>query len=267
MIPPPAAARLGACALALFLAGGCASRFMPPRGTPSPVQDSDRVWTDAMESCRGLIASRAELSLSGRAGNRRIPGLASARIGVAVNNTGAIALEARVAGQLAFTLSGTPERATLLLVGDKRVVVARPDEILEALVGVRLSPERMLRLLGGCLVAGSPSRVELVDDLVRATTAEGVLYLAERDGRWQVRAGEIDGFLVDYRRMGPDGPRTIGLYSEAGGASSVALTIGVEARDVNPVLDPSLFTVNVPGDTTPLTIEELRASGPTTPSR
>ena len=206
---------------------------------------------------------QAELGLAGRVGHQRIPGLAAATIGAAMTADGAIGLEARVSGQLLFRLGGTRDRAELLLPRDNRVVRARAEEIVEALIGVTLDPARFLAVLSGCVGSDATvQRAERFGDLLAVTTADATVYLQRTGADWQPRAGDLTGLHLDYRDVVQGRPAHVQLFSPPGQAPVVSLGIKIKAANINPTIPPAAFTVNVPADAEPMTIEELRKSGP-----
>ena len=86
------------------------------------------------------------------------------------------------------------------------------------------------------------------------------MYL-QRMGTWQVRAGRRDGWEVDYPMWHGTFPQTIRLRSVSEPAN-VDMTATLSQIQVNVDINPSAFTVDVPADASPLTIEELRQAGP-----
>jgi hypothetical protein len=249
-------------AAALAAAAGCASRaFVHPSGPGIPAPDAADVWENVSSACRGLSGVQAALGLTGRIGDQRIPGLAGATLYAAVSSAGAIGLEARVSSQLAFRMGGTAERATLFLPADNRVVVAPAADIVDALVGVRVTPERLLALLGGCMTRSDVvTRAARHAALLEVGTADATVFLEQRGGSWGVRAAAADGLVMEYRRSGNQ-IRDIVLDSAPGSASDVSLVLRLKQFDLAPNLAPAMFTVAVPDDARPMTVEELRASG------
>jgi hypothetical protein len=257
---PTFRAAVAACAIASL--AGCASRaFVRPTDVGAPAPDAAAVWMTTSASCRGLTGVQAALGLTGRIREQRIPGLAGATLYLAASSTGDIGLEARVAAQLLFRLGGTAERATLYLPSDNRVVTGRAADIVDALVGISLAPERLLAVLGGCV-----TRADRVDRAVRhgsileVVTPDATVFLAERDGAWAVRAGQADEMTIDYRRNGT-ALRDIALQSPPGGRDGVSISLRVKQIDLAPTLAPALFTVVVPDGAAPMTVDELRTSG------
>jgi len=249
-------------AAALAAAAGCASRaFIRPAGPGLPAPEAAAAWEDISRTCRSLSGVQAALGLTGRIGDQRIPGLAGATLYAAVSSNGAVGLEARVSSQLVFRIGGTADRATLFLPADNRVVIAPAGDIVDALVGVRVTPERLLALLGGCMTRSDVvTRAARHGALLEIATADATVFLEQHDGSWGVRAAAADGLAMEYRRSG-DRIRDIVLDSTPGSRSEVSLVLRIKQVDLAPTLAPAMFAVAVPDDARSMTLEELRTSG------
>ena len=80
-------------------------------------------------------------------------------------------------------------------------------------------------------------------------------------GPWRIRAARRNGWNVDYPVWRGTFPQTIRLQSQDERAN-VDMTATLSQIEVNVDVDPAAFTVDVPPNTSPLTLEELRAAGP-----
>ena len=196
-------------------------------------------------------------------------GLASARLFTALSSNGGIGLEATVSGQLLFRLGGVAEKAVLLLRDGNRVATARPDEILEALIGVPVDPARLLAIVSGCVTtAEQVDRAVRHDGLLEVLTADGTAYLAAAGSGWQARAGRFGAsagaseVVVDYGRFVGGLPRDIRIASSSAGKAAVSLNLRVQAVQTNVDLDPAVFRVTIPDGATTISLEELRQTGP-----
>ena len=238
--------------------------MMPrPVGAGTQAPDAAAIFQQATRECRDVQSMQAELGLAGRVGHQRIPGLAAATIGAAMTAEGAIGLEARISGQLLFRLGGTRDRAELLLPRENRVVRAKAEEIVEALIGVSLDPARFLAVLSGCVGRDAAvQRAERFGDLLAVTTGDATIYLQRAGADWQPRAGDVTGLHLDYRDVVRGRPAQVQLFSPPGQLPVVSLGIKIKAVNINPTIPPAAFTVTVPSDAEPMTIEELRKSGP-----
>jgi hypothetical protein len=242
---------------------GCATRaFVRPAGPGVPVDDASAAWSEATRVCRDIRTYHQELRLSARIESRRFPGVT---LGLALDSASRIGLGAFAMGQPLFQLGGTAERATLWLREGNRVVTGPAAEMVEALIGVRLGPERLLAIVSGCVTGDAAAATgERVGDLLAVTTGDTVVYLEAIEGRWRPRAGFFDRVAVDYQRYEAALPRQIAIASQPGHEPEVALTIRVEGDlRVNPALDPAqVFTVRVPDGAVAASLEALRAAGP-----
>jgi hypothetical protein len=251
--------------LAIF-AASCAGRsaFVVPRGPGNPAPDAEALWKPLVGSCRSISSYRSEFSLTGRIGDRRIRGLASAKLYTALAASGNIGLEANVSGQLIFRLGGSADEAVLLLRDQNRVATARPEEILEALIGVPVSPARLLAIVSGCVTTvETVERAARHDGVVEIATADATVYLTPADTRWQVRAGKFAEVSVDYFGFQDELPRDIRIASSSrSGRAAVALDLRVQAVQTNANLDATLFRVTIPEGAAPISLEELRQIGP-----
>lgn len=253
--------RLLVAAVTIAIAA-CAPRgFVLPALTPTPAADTSEIWSAVSASCRAMTGARAALGLTGRVRDQRIPGLAGATLFAAVSGDGEIGLEARVSGQLVFRLGGTSSNATLLLPSDNRVVRGPADDIVDALVGLRLGPERLLAILGGCISrSGDVRHGERYGKVLRVETADAVVYLEPTGSPWFVRAGTAEGLGVEYRRQAGD-LRDITFRSRSGTSTGVSVVLHVKELDLAPALTPSLFSVVVPDDARPMSLQQLREFG------
>jgi hypothetical protein len=243
----------------------CASRaaFVAPVGPGTPAPDAAAVWSAVVGACRATTAYRAEFGLTGQIGDRRIRGLASARLFAAVSADGRLGLESSVSGQLVFRLGGTSDRAVLLVRDQNRVTTARPDEILEALIGVPIGPARLLAVVTGCVTLDDAIvRAARHDGLLEIETAEATVYVASTGAGWQPRAGRFGQVTVEYFSFQDGLPRSLRIASAGSGKSAVALNLDVRAVQTNGTMDDSLFRVTVPDGASPISLDELRQIGP-----
>lgn len=235
---------------------------MRPSGLGAAAPDGAARWAAVVDACRNVRTYRARLGLSGTVANRHIPGFASAVLGLAVTSAGEIGLEARVSGQLVFTMAGTADHARLFLVEDQRVVDAPADTIVDALIGVPIGPARLLAVLAGC-VSTSDAMTEAAryGDVLRVVSGDTTVFLEDRNGAWAVRAGDAPGLQVDYQAVDSGRPSRLALRSIPGADPRVSIVLHVDDAEINRPLPASVFSVRVPDTATPMSIEELRASG------
>jgi hypothetical protein len=244
------------------LSAACgARRIQLPSDSGAPLPNYSEIHAEVSASCRGVRTLEAELGLRGSAGGRRLSG----RLRAGFERPSSMRLEAVAPfGPPGFILATRGEQAVLLLPRDQRVVQGESAEaILGALTGVTLAPADLEAVLTGCIVTDTrPVGGRLHANGWASIDLEGGarMYL-QRMGTWQVRAGRRDGWEVDYPMWHGTFPQTIRLRSVSEPAN-VDMTATLSQIQVNVDINPSAFTVDVPADASPLTIEELRQAGP-----
>jgi hypothetical protein len=241
----------------LLFSVACGTRaFVVPAAPGVPAPEGLAAWAEARRECQDVQTYRAGLRMSGKIPDaRRIPAIA---VGVAISESRAVGLSGQAIGRLLFTLKGDAERATLLLHEGNRVVTARAAELTDALIGVPLSPQRLLGILTGCVADPSASdRVEQVGDLLRVTTQDATVFLASQPAGWVVRAALFERFAVDYQKFDGRSPLVVRITTAAGlPAAELSLSVQEVIRDE--ALPPGLLDLVVPDGATPITLEELR---------
>jgi hypothetical protein len=258
---------LAAAPLIALVAGvACATRGIPgitlPTGPGVPQSDYAARFADATLGCRNAHSLTADLALSGSTGRQRVRGHVIAGFA-----TDALRLEGVAPfGAPVFVFAAERGRGTLLLPRDRRAVPsAPPEEILEALVGVKLSPDDLLAVLTGCVKATATpvsGRVYGADDwLAVDLEGGGTAYLRRRNGDWVIVAAVLSGLQIDY------GDRLRGLPSQVRIRSSdprqspqADLQVRLQSFEINPEIDRAAFSVVVPPGTAPMTMQELRES-------
>lgn len=229
--------------------------------------DPAAAWRTVASPCLGVNTLTAELGLSGRAGGARIRGRVQAGFA-----KGSMRLEGVAPfGQPVFILVSTPSSARLLMPRDERIVAA-PDaqDILEALVGVRLPSDMLMSVLAGCVMRDAPTAATTHGaptrhgQLTRFVFPEGEVFAEPRGAMMRVVAARVRSFLVEYfdDAAGSQWPRRVRLSRQAPGADAVDLTIALSQVETNVTLPAEAFTVDVPPGTLPMSLSQLRASGP-----
>jgi hypothetical protein len=119
------------------------------------------------------------------------------------------------------------------------------EDVVDALLGIRLSPEEVMAILAGSglpLGGAEPVRAERQGDRVRIALGEGRRVDVEAD---QVREARRSGYRVlyptDWKRKGRGAPDRIEISSE-----KIEATLTVEDLDINVRLDPEAFVLNLP---------------------
>jgi hypothetical protein len=208
--------------------------------------------------CRDVHSLQAELALSGNAGPQKLRGRVLAGFA-----PGAMRLEAVAPfGSPAFILAADGSRGTLLLPRDHRILQnAAPEDILNALIGVKLGPDDLRAVLSGCVKADArptSGREYGPDWLSVDLESGGTLYLQRQAGRWRVVAGRYGGLDIEYPQFTVEQPSQIVIRAE-----NANLTVGVSQLEVNGDLArDALVAIKIPAGLQPMTVEQLRDAGP-----
>lgn len=250
----------------LTASAGCApSRLRLPTGPGVPFPDYQPVFTQALSNCSQVRTLEFLLALSGESGGRRLRG----RVRAALAPPASARLEGIAPfGQPVFYLVSTPNETTLWLTREGRVVRGDdPAAILEALVGIPLGPDDLRAVVDGCFVA-DPRPVGarrhgdwIVVDLEQGATA----YLRTIEGEPRIVAGVRGDVRVEYSGHMGGLPRRIRVttFHPAGGREPITdLVADLSQLNVNVALAPTVFALRVPEGVNPMSLEELRASGP-----
>jgi len=256
------------------MACATAASFQVPEGPWTRDPSAPGIFDGASASCRGVRTLTAEIGVRGHAGPSKVRG----RVIAGFERGGSLRLESPAPfGAPIFILVARANRAVLWLPRDRRVLRDAPvEEVLEAIAGLRRTSDDLLALVSGCLtVAGTTevagrrsSRGWLMVDLADATRA-----FLTRDGQaWRIAAGRRDAtdalgsWSVSYADFSLNFPASISVWQDVGPAgqpgSSAALTLQVSQLETNVPIDSRAFELAVPPDAAPLTIDELRQSGP-----
>jgi outer membrane biogenesis lipoprotein LolB len=237
-----------------------------PSGAGAPAADGAAAIADALTTCRQVSSFVAEAAVSGSAAGRRVR--ARLHMGVAAPTSARLEAVAPF-GQPLFILVARSGRATLLLTRPDRVLEHDdPAEVLEALTGVPLDPAALRIALTGCAVQPSEGQVRQVDDdwrVVPDGTTAIYLRRQSRDGPWRLvaashRPAGRAAWRVEYRDFLNGLPRSLRFASSE--PDRFDLRMELSQVEINTPLDAAAFEVNIPAASEPLTIEELRRSGP-----
>jgi len=236
-------------------------RLALPTDVGTPFPDFAAVHRQVSSACTGVRTLRGVLNLRGRVGAERLSGNVHAGFERPVS----MRLEGVPPfGQPIFILAAQGGTGVLLLPRDERVLRGQPPQaILEALVGVDLAPADLLAILTGCVAPDpTPTGGRLHANGWASIDLQGgaMLYL-RRTSQWELRAAQRDGWQLEYT-MGPARfPASVRLTSDSQKVP-VDLTTGISELEANIDLDTAAFRVAVPPNAKPLTLEELRESGP-----
>jgi hypothetical protein len=250
--------------LCALLAPACAPRPLAlPTGAGSPSTDYASIFSQATAGCRDARTLTAELALSGRAGRQKLRGRVLAGLA-----PGALRLEGVAPfGAPAFIFVARDGDGRLLLPRERRVLgSAPPADILRALTGVALTPDDLRLLLAGCVRAAPPpagGRAYGTEWIAVDLEGGGAAYLRRQRDGWRVVAGTHAPLTVEYSGFASLVPDRVRVRSAAGAGSIDAdLSVTLRQVEVNGALEPQAFTLEVPQNAVPLTLEELAERGP-----
>jgi len=241
----------------------CAPKLVSLPGGPGTVfAEAASAYAQAIERCRDIRTFRAVIGISGRAAGNRF----RASVDAGFERPDKVRLELPAPGKPIFTFVAAGGQATLLLAREGRVLRdAPPAATLEALAGVAIDPAELLAIVAGCgFGAGQPEGGRAFDrGWAAVDVRDTVTYLRQVDGRWQIAAATRGPLEVHYLKYEAGAPVTIRLRapSTVTGAAT-DLTIRPSQVDINEALAAEVFLVDIPPETSPLTLDELRQAGP-----
>lgn len=257
--------RAGSCLAALAIlvvSSACAVKlYEPPSGAGQPFDDAAKVWQDVTTSCRNARTFLAEIEISGWMGEPR-EGLPTFTAHGAVTRDDDMYLEVPAPGKPYVQMAGRAGQAVFLLPREDRVLRAASRDIVHRMIGLRWGPRDLLNVLSGCVttpngglngtIYGTQASIELGGD-ARA-------YLRQRDGRWQLVAGDRDGLRIEYREYLGAFPTWVRVSSIAPNVTPLQLSFRIDQHNVNTGTTPETFTIEVPPNFLPMTLEELRTT-------
>lgn len=201
---------------------------------------------------------QAELGLSGRAAGQRMRGRVLSGFA-----PGALRLEGVAPfGSPVFILVADGLRGTLLLSRERRVVQdAPPEEILNALVGIRLGPDDLRALLTGCVKAAAEptsARAYGADWLAVDLAEGGTIYVRRIGNAWRIVAGRVGGLEVDYAAFEGARPSQVVVRG-----ADLNLALALNQVELNGDLPrDALVALKIPEGVAPLSLDQLRKAGP-----
>ena len=251
-------------ALALLTALGvsaCApKRLELPAGPGTPYGDAAAAYETAVKECRGVRTLQATLALSGRAGTTTLRG----NVDAGFEAPEMIRLEGRhPLGRPVFILVAGSDDATLYMPRDNRVMRnVPPASIVEALVGLPLTPAELRSLVSGCgFGAAGPSQGrEYPRGYVAVESGGALTYLRRQQGSWNVVAAARPPLAIHYSSFVAGRATVVRVI--ASGSPKADLTVRLSDVNINVALDKGVFAVDVPAGAEPLTLDELRRAGP-----
>lgn len=240
----------------------CAPKAPPrPVGSPSPDPSAADAFVTATAACKGFRSIEGELSLSGRAGGERVRG----RILTGLEAGGNLRLEAVAPfGAPFFVLAGRSERATLVLPREHRVLRdTGVAEVLGRITGLTLGADDLRLIVSGCLAdKAAPSDGRQWGGGWKAVTIgpDRVAYLRLQNGQPVLTAADYGPWHVDYSGHSAGFPRVVRV--RRAGDTAIDIIARVEQLEVNTQINPRAWSVDVPSDADPMTLDELRSIAP-----
>ncbi len=256
-------------ALIAVCASSCAKPLLKlPTGPGRPATDAASVIAQATSVCRTINSITLEMSVHGNAAGHRVRG----RLTVGLAKPGAARLEAVAPfGEPLFVFVANDDDASLLLPRDRRVLEhGKPSDVLEAISGVPLDAAALRSLVTGCADMPDPAGAVAFGDDWRVATdknrgdndSEDVYFHRDNaNARWRLVATTKRGaWRADYWMFADNLPHAVRLVSEPAGRFDLQMELA--QIEVNVPLGPDAFTLGQTGGATPITLSELRESGP-----
>jgi hypothetical protein len=260
----------GAAVFALLLSSCAPKPLTLPTGASTPLSDH-APFAEALDHCDKVTTVTAEIGLSGKAGSERLRG--TLHTGFAPPESLRLEAVAPFGGPF-FLLAGTGGRATLLLPREDRVLRDESaSAILEALAGLDQAPSDLRAWIAGCPAA--PATISnprgLGADWAAADLESGrQLWIhrvpnqqaAGRTG-WRLVAVIAGPLTVEFSEHAGTQPGRVRIR-RAAAANFAELDVRLTLRQVERGVElaDAAFAIDVPSGAVPITIEELRGSGP-----
>lgn len=192
------------------------------------------------------------------------------RILTGLESGGAVRLEAPAPfGAPFFILAGRDEKATLVLPRERRVIKdVAVSAVLERLTGLALGADDLRLIVSGCLVEhASPAEGRHWPGGWQSVAIgpERVAYLRTSEGRPVLVAADYGRWRVDYSQHLSGFPRVVRVRSADAPAQAddaIDITARVEQLEVNTQINPRAWSVDVPSDADPMTLDDLRSIAP-----
>jgi hypothetical protein len=247
-------------------AAGCAPSLLKlPQGAGIPAADAADALADATAACTAVSTLTAEIAVGGSIAGHRVRGRMLAGLAPASARLEAVA----PAGQPIFIFVADGGDATLLLPRDGRILQhGQPAAVLEAVAGVPLDAIELKTTLTGCSLQATGEGRQFGSDwrVIPAGTVDVYLRRGSNGARWQLvaavhqAAASGSGWRAEYTQFENGLPRSVRLTSAPAKRFDLVLTLS--QIELNTRLGPDVFRVQIPPGVEPMTLEELRQSGP-----
>ncbi|MBM61809.1 MAG: hypothetical protein CL484_02535 [Acidobacteria bacterium] len=251
-----------------FVAGACApSRVILPQGSGIAYPAYASLFDTVVANCRRVRTFEAMIGIQGRGTQTNFSG----RVRAGLAKPASIRLEGLAPfGTPGFYLVAAEEEATLWLTRQGRVVTDVPAvDILAALTGIPFGPGDLLAVLTGCLVPESrPLRGRSVGGWIVVDLSGGAsAYLRLMGNDYHLVAGTRDGLTIEYGGFRRGMPTVVRVFSTEPGVGRQAglpidITASLSQLNLNVQLEKSTFSLQLPMNVVPMTLEELNRAGP-----
>ena len=258
---------------AVCLTASCGTPLMKlPAGPGTPAADGAMVAAEATAACSGINSLTLEMSVHGSAQGHRLRG----RLTAGLAKPASARLEAVASfGQPLFVFVARNGDASVLLPRDDRVLEhGKPEDVLEAVTGVPIDAAGLRSLVSGCtrsasLDANGLGNVRALGDSWRVAGDENDSVYFQRvtpPGRWRLVATvhpagpSGTGWRAEYSMFDDSLPRKVHLVSQPPGRFDLELDLS--QVELNVALEPDVFRLQPTRAAAPITLDELRQSGP-----
>jgi hypothetical protein len=265
--------RAAVAVVVAFVSAACGPPLLTlPSGAGVPASADESAIAEAVSNCAGVVALTAEVAVSGSVQGHRV----RLRLSAGAADPASVRLEAVLSfGPPLFIFVAKDGDAALLLPRDNRILPrGQPSAVLDAVTGVAVDAADLEEVLTGCsrVIVGAPAR-KLGDTWQVVSIANHEVYLHRESTTtpWGLvatirRASSGDRrWRADFADRQDGVPRAIHLMSlDESGRIGVQfnLQLALSQVDVNAPLDDKVFTIQPPRDVQPMTLDELRRSGP-----
>ena len=257
------AALIGVVVVTAAACGAPLMKLPPVPPGASAAQDARQVSDQATAACRALAGVTGEIGVKGSIGGRRIR--ASLVAGLAAPSS--VRLEALAASQPIFFFVARGADATLVIPPpDDRVLRSGPaDQVLEAVTGLRISPEDLRDTLTGCVPHPAVGAMRVLGDDWRVAKGEITSYWHREHARapWHLvatirRDSAGAEWRAEFKHFVSGLPTEIRLVSSIERRFDLRLALSLEAAE----LKDEDFRLQIRPSARPITLDELRDAGP-----
>jgi hypothetical protein len=160
-----------------------------------------------------------------------------------------------------FVLAGSAKDATLWLRPEQKAVKAPAGEIIEAILGLPMPPDRLLSLLTGCATRSlAVTAATSHNGIVAVQTADARVFIERQGTAWRTRGAEAEGFRVEFLWKTGTLPEKVWIRSTPGREPAASLDVSVADPTISDPIPASIF--NPPSGAAAadaMTIDELRS--------